>query len=118
MKYEWINSYLLSMKGTTKDYKAEWGWTRYLLKNKMFAAVCQDANHRDIITLKLSPMDGEFLRKQYNEIEPGYYMNKLHWNSIDLNGNISDEMMKELLEKSYHLVFSGLSKKLQKEIEE
>ena len=43
-------------------------------------------------------------------------MNKVHWNSIYLDGNVPDDLMKELVEKSYNLVLSGLSKKKQNEI--
>lgn len=117
MKYMWLDEFLLSKRGTTKDYKEEWGWTRYQLKNKMFAAICKDAKgERDIVTVKLNPLDGDFLRNQYEDIIPGHYMNKIHWNSIYLDGNVPDELMKELMDKSYQLVLNGLSKKVQKEI--
>lgn len=117
MKYEWLDDFLLSMTGTKKDYKEEWGWNRYLIGGKMFAATCKDASGtRDIITLKLNPLDGDFLRNQYEDIIPGHYMNKAHWNSIYLDGNVPDDLMKEMVDKSYHLVLSGLSKKMQNEI--
>lgn len=119
MNYPWLDSFLLSMKGATKDFKEEWQWTRYLIGNKMFAAICKDNTGKDsIITIKLNPLEGEFLRNEYQDINPGYYMNKVHWNSINLEGIVPDELMKELIEKSYQLVLSGLSKKLQKEINE
>lgn len=83
----------------------------------MFAAVCKDAEgERDIVTIKLEPSDGDFLRGQYEDIIPGHYMNKMHWNSIYLDGSVSDDLMKELCEKSYQLVFHGLTRKLQNEI--
>lgn len=43
-------------------------------------------------------------------------MNKSHWNSVKANGSIKDELLKELLDKSYNLVFGKLTEKLQKEI--
>lgn len=118
MKYEWIDEYLLSKKGVTKDFKEEWNWIRYLIGGKMFAAVCLDdeSNQPYYITLKLEPMEGEFLRQQYPDIIPGYYMNKVHWNSINPDGAVPDELMREMLDKSYSLVLHGLTKKLQKEI--
>ena len=83
----------------------------------MFAAVCKDATGtRDIVTVKLEVSDGDFMRQQYEDIIPGYYMNKEHWNSIYLDGKVPVEVIKELIEKSYHLVFGGLTKKKQKEI--
>ena len=118
MKYMWLDDYLLSIVGTTKDYKEEWQWTRYQIGGKMFAAICKDATgERNIITLKSDPLDGDFLRNEYEDIIPGHYMNKQHWNSIYLDGTVPENLMKEMIDKSYHLVLSGLSKKAQREID-
>ncbi|SEU27578.1 Predicted DNA-binding protein, MmcQ/YjbR family [Lacrimispora sphenoides] len=117
MRYQWIDEYLKSMKGVSSDFKEEWNWTRYLLGDKMFAAVCKDDQGRDsLITLKLEPVEGQFLRQQYEDIIPGYYMNKVHWNSIKADGNVPDDLLKDLLEKSYRLVLTGLTKKKQSEL--
>ena len=117
MKYDWIDEFLLGKKGVRKDFKEEWNWLRYMIGDKMFAAVCyDDHNQASLITLKLDPAEGDFLRQQYDDIIPGYYMNKTHWNSIKVDGEISDDMLKDLLDKSYALVFSGFSKKKQREI--
>lgn len=43
-------------------------------------------------------------------------MNKIHWNSIKLDGEVPDDLLKDLLDKSYRLVLSGFSKKKQREI--
>jgi predicted DNA-binding protein (MmcQ/YjbR family) len=119
MNYLWLDEYLLAMKGVTKDFKEEWQWTRYLIGNKMFAAICKDESGKDsIITIKLNPADGDFLRTQFQDIKPGYYMNKIHWNSINLEGAVPDDLMKHITKQSYQLVFKGLTKKIQKEIEE
>lgn len=116
MKYDWIDQYLLEKKGVTKDFKAEWGWTRYLLKDRMFAAVCQDETGKEtLITLKLNPVEGDFLRQQYEDIIPGYYMNKEHWNSIKTDGVVPDDLLKDMLDKSYGLILEKLPKKVQKE---
>ncbi len=117
MRYHWIDEHLKSMKGVTSDFKEEWNWTRYLLGDKMFAAVCRDDQGREqLITLKLEPAEGEFLRQQYEDIIPGYYMNKVHWNSVKTDGNVPDDLLRDLLEKSYYLVLRGLPKKKQKEL--
>lgn len=117
MKYKWMDDFLLHKQGVTKDLKEEWNWIRYMIGGKMFAAICLDENDKPYyITLKLEPMEGEFLRSQYEDIVPGYYMNKQHWNSIKPDGAVPDELLKDLLDKSYQLVLEGLSKKQQKEI--
>lgn len=118
MKYSWIDQYLLEKPGVTKDLQAEWNWIRYQIGGKMFAAIClDDATGKPVyITLKLKPEEGGFLRQQYEDIIPGYYMNKQHWNSIKAEGTVPDELLKEMLSKSYALVLGGFSKKKQKEL--
>ncbi len=88
MKYEWIDEFLLEKKGVSKDFQEACNWIRYKIDGKMFAAIClEDQTQKPYyITLKLEPMEGEFLRKQYEDIIPGYYMNKQHWNSVKAEG--------------------------------
>ena len=117
MKYHWIDEYLMSKPGVTKDFKEEWGWIRYKIGEKLFTAVCLDPDGRPYyITLKLEPAEGDFFRQQYEDIIPGYYMNKTHWNSVRADGHVPDAVLKELLEKAYRLVLGSLSKKKQQEI--
>lgn len=117
MKYPWLDDCLLEKPGVAKDLKAEWNWIRYMIGGKMFAAVCLDSSGKPYyITLKLEPLEGDLLRQQYEDIIPGYYCNKVHWNSIKSDGAMPDELLKELLDKSYQLVLGGFSKKKQREI--
>ena len=118
MKYPWIDEYLLVKPSVTKDLQAEWNWIRYQIGGKLFAAIClDDATGKGVyITFKLDPAEGKFLRRQYEDIIPGYYMNKVHWNSIKADGSVPDDLLREMLEKSYQLVLSGFSKKKQKEL--
>ena len=119
MRYNWMDSYLLSKTGVTKDLQAEWNWIRYHVGGKMFAALClSDMDEPVYITLKLEPPDGEFLRSQYADIIPGYYMNKVHWNSINPDGGVPDDILRDMLDKSYTLVLNSFSKKRQREIME
>ena len=117
MKYPWIDAYLMGKRGVTKDLQADWNWVRYKLGDKLFAAVCLDGkNEPYYITIKLDPAEGEFLRSQYEDIVPGYYMNKAHWNSIKPDGAVPEDLLKDLLDKSYKIVLGAFSKKKQREI--
>ena len=116
MKYPWIDEYLLSLRGVTKDFQPEWNWVRYHTGGKMFAAVCRDdADQPVYITLKLEPTEGEFWRRQYPAIIPGYYMNKLHWNSVKADGMVPEDVVKTLLAQAYRLVLRSLPKAKQRE---
>ncbi|MEW9123610.1 MAG: MmcQ/YjbR family DNA-binding protein [Thermotaleaceae bacterium] len=116
MGYEWIDEYCLSKIGVKKDYKMEWNATRYMIDDKMFAMQGGDKEGKPIITVKLEPMFGELLRSKYKDIVPGYYMNKEHWNSLYLEGNVPDEVLKDMLDESHQIIFGSLSKKKQNEI--
>ena len=117
MKYPWIDEYLLSKKGVTKDLQESWNWIRYHVGGKMFAAIClNEENKPYYINLKLEPLEGDYFRSQYEDVIPGYYSNKVHRNSINPDGSLPDELLKNMLDKSYQLVLGGLSKKKQREI--
>ncbi len=118
MRYEWINDYLMNKRAVTKDLQEGWNWIRYHVGGKMFAAVLLDReeNKPYYINLKLEPAEGEFLRGQYPDIIPGYYSNKEHWNSVKPDGEVPDELLKDLLDKSYHLVLGSFSRRKQREI--
>ena len=116
MRYTWIDEYLMAKPAVTKDFKAEWNWIRYFVGGKMFAAVLLDKDGKPYyINLKLEPSEGELLRAQYQDIVPGYYSNKQHWNSGQPDGTVPDELLKEMLDRSYQLVLQGLSKKKRQE---
>ena len=117
MRYLWFDEYLLKKKGVTKDLQPDWNWIRYHVGGKMFAAIClYDQNEPYYINLKLEPVEGEFFREKYKDVIPGYYSNKVHWNSINPDGEVPDDLLKDMLDKSYHLVLAGFSKKRQREI--
>lgn len=120
--YHWLDTYLLSKPGAAKDCKAEWGWFRYQVGGKLFAATCQPGpayksyDCRELVTLKCEPLLAEALRAEFSDVIPGFYMDKRCWNSIYLDGGLSEDVLKELCDRSYQLVFEKLPKKLQREI--
>ena len=123
MKYDWLDTYLLSLPGVEKDYKPEWGWFRYKLRDKLFAAVCsprgmKDAayNGHDLVNLKCDPAEAELLRGEYPEILPGFYCDKRLWIACLLDGDLPDGLLRDLCEKSHRLVAGKLPKYAQKEL--
>lgn len=117
-KYPWIEAYCQDKSGSEMDYKIEWEATRFMIRGKMYAMMGGDKEGRAIITLKLAPHNGQALRTLYpNDVRPGYYMNKEHWNSVDLKGNLPDEVLKQMLDEAYELILKSFSKKVQVEIQ-
>ncbi len=61
----------------------------------------------DSINLKCDPEKAIELREQYDAVQPGYHMNKKHWNTVVINGTVSDKLLKEWIDHSYNLVSGG-----------
>lgn len=76
---------------------------------KMFAASGIDA-FPVRVNLKCDPDRGLELRDEYEAVQPGYHMNKKHWNTVELDGSLSGNLIGELILDSYKLVVSGLKK--------
>ena len=120
--YPWLQAYLISKPGVERDYKLEWGWHRWLVGGKMFAAVCQPgpkhAVHagREMVLLKCDPRMAELFRAEYPDVVPGFYSDKRTWNTIYLDGAVPEQVLRDMCDMSYDLVFSKLTKKLQREL--
>ena len=113
MNQEEIEEYCLSKTGAEIDYKPEWEATRGQVSNKMFILIGGDKEKNPIVTLKCDPMMAEIYRKEYESVIPGYYMNKTHWNSIYYKDNeVPKEVLKEMIDMSYSLIFDSLPKKV------
>ena len=111
MKYLWLDACLCAYRGTVKDYKAEWDVNRYMVGTKMYAFIGADNHKRPIITLKGDPDKNLELRAAHADIIPGYYMNKTHWNSVFLLGNVPDDVLREMTVDAYNSILASFSKK-------
>ena len=77
---------------------------------KMFALVML-AGEPGSVNLKCDPDWALELRARHDAIRPGYHMNKRHWNTVELDGTVDDEDVREMIDHSYDLVVRGLPKK-------
>lgn len=115
MTYETLDKLFLSYKGAQKSFPFDKITAVYKVGDKMFALL----SHRDNVlqsNLKCDPLYALELRSLYKDIIPGYHMNKKHWNTLIISTQLDEELIKELSDHSYDLVFKSLSKKLQAEI--
>ena len=109
MNKENLESHLSTLKGSEGSFPFGPEALVFKVMGKMFALVSQ-AEEIPRVTLKCPPADGEVLVSQHDSVAPGYYMNKKHWITISLNGELPDEMIIDLSNKSYELVVSKLTK--------
>ncbi len=116
-QYAFLDEHCLAMRGVTRDYQPDWDATRYFIGGKMFVMVGREKDVRPIISIKLDPNFGQILREQYDDIVPGYYLNKIHWISMYVEGSVPVDVLRDMLDHSCQLVFRSLTKKKQQEIE-
>ncbi len=86
----------------------------FKVKNKMYALI--DINESNTINLKCDPERAVDLRERHEEITPGWHMNKTHWNTVNLRGNLKESLIQEMIVNSYELVVKSLPKKLRDEL--
>jgi len=109
MNFQELDSYLLSKQGATFDYPFDEVVRVYRVANKMFALMVDEENLS--INLKCDPLYALELRSIYESIKAGYHMNKKHWNTVNVGGDVDDELLKELVDHSYELVYNKLPKR-------
>jgi len=116
MKLETLRAYLLDKKGATEGHPFGPETLVFKVMGKMFALVAWEETPLRI-TLKCDPDDALALRDQYEAVQPGYYTNKRHWNTVTLNGSIPNGEILEMIDNSYDLVVKGLKKAVRQELE-
>lgn len=80
------------------------------------SSLSQWENGNPSVNLKCNPEYAQELRAQYDDVQPAYHANKVHWNTVAINNAVSDSFVIKLIDHSYDLVFKKLAKKLQNEI--
>ncbi|MEX1383085.1 MmcQ/YjbR family DNA-binding protein [Lutibacter sp.] len=115
MNIEQFRNYCLSKKHVTESFPFDEVTLVFKVANKMFALSGLE-HHPSTVNLKCDPEKAIELRAQYSDVIEGFHMSKKHWNTITIEGNLSNELIEELIDHSYNLVVNGLTKKLQKEL--
>lgn len=86
----------------------------FKVDGKMFALL--DLEFGKSINLKCNPELAVELREQYNDVFPGWHMNKKHWNTVMLESQAGDEAVRSWIDHSYDLVVASLSAKRRQEL--
>ncbi len=108
MNIEAFREYCLSKPGVTEE-------TPFGVDTLVFKVGCRifaltDLNTFESINLKCDPEMAVQLREQYNAVQPGYHMDKKHWNTIRMQNNIPDLVLKQWIDQSYYLVYAKLTR--------
>lgn len=115
MNIESFYTYCLALPGTTEEFPFDDKTLVFKVKGKIYTLT--DVDTFESINLKCDPDRAIMLRDTYEEIIPGYHMNKKHWNTVKMTGSLTDELIFELIDHSYELVKEKLPKKLKDELD-
>jgi len=116
MNIEELREYCLQKKGATESFPFGEQTLVFKVGDKIFLLTGLDSQPLSF-NVKCDPETAIELREQYpHGIFPGFHMNKKHWNTIILNGEITSDHAKEMISHSYELVFNSLSSKIRNDI--
>ena len=109
MDIETFRLYCLAKPGASEHLPFDDRTLVFKVGGKMFA-LC-DVEEFDGVNLKCDPERAVELREQYDAVTPGYHMNKTHWNTVKVDGDVNGRMLQELIDHSYELIVSSLPKR-------
>lgn len=110
MDIEAYRSYCIGKAGVTEEFPFDNDTLVFKVMGKIFALA--DITLFTSINLKCDPERAVELREQYPAVQPGYHMNKKHWNTVLMDGTLGDKMITELIDHSYDRVVAGLPRKV------
>ncbi|MBT2675621.1 MmcQ/YjbR family DNA-binding protein [Streptomyces sp. ISL-14] len=103
-----LRAFCLSFNAAVEDFPFAPEISVFKVRGKVFALSWIDARPLRV-NLKCDPEDAVRLRTEHpGLIAPGYHMNKRHWNTVTVDGELPDRVVRELIEDSYDLVVAGL----------
>lgn len=103
-----LRAEFMNRAGVTEEYPFGEDVRVYKVLGKMFALFPHD--EKLSISLKCDPVRAVMLRDTYEAVTAGYHLNKKHWNTIKIDGEVPDDEILDLIEHSYQLVVKGLKK--------
>ena len=109
MHLDAFRDHCLAQRGATEDLPFGPDTLVFKVMGKMFALIGLGGPPY-AAGLKCDPERALELREQYEGVYPGPYLNKTHWNYVDLGGEVPAELIRELVDHSYALVVAGLKK--------
>lgn len=109
-----FREYCLTFDAVTEEFPFDENTLVFKVCGKMFA-LC-DVDEFESINLKCDPDKAVLLREEYPEVLPGYHMNKKHWNTVSMQGDLPDDLIREWVRDSYRLVVEKLPKRIREQL--
>lgn len=109
MNIEQIREYCLKKRGVTEEFPFDEETLVFKVMGKIFLLASLESIPLQI-NLKCNPENAVEIREEYEAVQPGYHMNKKHWNTISIDGSVPAKKIFEWIDNSYRLVVAGLKK--------
>jgi len=116
MNIEELREYCISKPHVEESFPFDEDTLVFKVVNKMFALIGIDEVEDPSVNLKGNPEKNVEMREEYEGVIPGFHMNKKHWNTVSLDADVEDEVIKEFIDESYNLVVKSLTKKIRLEL--
>jgi predicted DNA-binding protein (MmcQ/YjbR family) len=107
MDLETIRKYCLERKSTTESFPFGDSTLVFKVCGKIFLLMSLDSRPLQF-NVKCDPEKAEELRESYSSVIPAFHMNKKHWNTVVVNGQVSSKLIREMIDDSYSLVVRSL----------
>ncbi len=114
MNIETVREYCLSKKAVSEEFPFGEDTLVFKAAGKIFLLTGLGSNPLQF-NVKCDPHKAIELREQYDAVQPGYHMNKKHWNTVTVDGTIPQNLLKEMIDESYELIVQSLPKKVRAE---
>jgi predicted DNA-binding protein (MmcQ/YjbR family) len=111
MNIEQLREYCIAKKSVTEEFPFDNDTLVFKVAGKMFALTSLEK--ATSVNLKGDPEQNIEWRQQYQAVNPGYHMSKIHWNTVTFNEDVSDKELLNMVDISYELVVKSLPKKVQ-----
>lgn len=111
MHIEELRDFCLALPAVEEKFPFDQHTLVFYIAGKMFCLA--DINDFDSVNVKCDPDEALALRATYQAVLPGYHMNKKHWNTVKLNQDVHDQLIKKWIKNSYNLVIKTLPKSKQ-----
>ena len=115
MDLEEFRDYCLSKIAASESMPFGEGILVFKVAGKLFALAPLD-EIPVTVNLKCNPDLALALRDQYDQVQPGYHMNKKHWNTVEFDSGIPDAELRKMIDHSYELVVQSLPKKTREKL--
>jgi len=112
-----LRRWCLAQSGAVEDFPFGPEHSVFKVGGKMFALTSLEGAPLEV-SVKCEPELAVELRETYDAVRPGYHLNKRHWNTITLDGELADQLVRELIQDSYDLIVSAFPGRTREQIQD